>query len=27
MGHIVEVSGTLADVGGYHGIFVPGLTK
>ena len=27
MGHIVEVSGTQADVGGYHGIFVQGLTK
>ena len=27
MGHIVEVSGTAADVGGYHGIFVQGLTK
>jgi len=27
MGQIVEVSGTQADVGGYHGIFVQGLTK
>ena len=27
MGHIVEVSGTQAEVGGYHGIFVQGLTK
>jgi hypothetical protein len=27
MGHIVEVSGTEAAVGGYRGIFVQGLTK
>ncbi len=27
MGHIVEVNGTEASVGGYHGIFVQGLTK
>jgi hypothetical protein len=27
MGHIVEVSGTSASVGGYRGIFVQGLTK
>jgi hypothetical protein len=27
MGHIVEVSGTEASVGGYRGIFVQGLTK
>ena len=27
MGHIVQVSGTQADVSGYHGIFVQGLTK
>jgi len=27
MGHIVEVMGTEASVGGYHGIYVQGLTK
>ena len=27
MGHIVEVIGTEASVGGYHGIYVQGLTK
>lgn len=27
MGHIVEVNGTEASVGGYRGIFVQGLTK
>jgi hypothetical protein len=27
MGHIVEVNGTEASVGAYHGIFVQGLTK
>jgi hypothetical protein len=27
MGHIVEVSGTEASVGAYHGIYVQGLTK
>jgi hypothetical protein len=27
MGHIVEVTGTEASVGGYRGIFVQGLTK
>ena len=27
MGHIVEVTGTAAEVGGYHGVFVQGLTK
>jgi hypothetical protein len=27
MGHIVEVSGTEASVGGYHAIYVQGLTK
>jgi hypothetical protein len=27
MGHIVEVIGTEASVGGYHGIYVLGLTK
>jgi len=27
MGHIVEVSGTEADVAGYRGIYVQGLTK
>jgi hypothetical protein len=27
MGHIVEVNGTEASVGGYHGIYVQGLTK
>ena len=27
MGHIVEVHGTEASVGGYHAIYVQGLTK
>jgi hypothetical protein len=27
MGHIVEVNGTEASVGSYHGIYVQGLTK
>ena len=27
MGHIVEVNGTEASVGAYHGIYVQGLTK
>lgn len=27
MGHIVEVNGTEASVGGYHGVYVQGLTK
>jgi hypothetical protein len=27
MGHIVTVNGTEASVGGYHGIYVQGLTK
>ncbi len=27
MGHIVEVNGTEASVGGYHAIYVQGLTK
>jgi len=27
MGHIVEVNGTEASVGGYRGIYVQGLTK
>ena len=27
MGHIVEVNGTAANVGGYRAIYVQGLTK